>query len=260
MAEREPLLKRHKKQAPEPRPVQISIVVPALNEEESIGFLVREIANRTTGLPVREIIIVDDGSTDATALEVTKQRSAVPSVRLVRHQDRRGQSTATWTGISEAKGDLIVTLDGDGQNDPAGIALLWQAYQANASTTPRLMVAGQRQKRQDTVIRRLSSRIANTVRAWLLDDGVRDTGCSLKLFRRDDFLALPFFDHIHRFIPALMKASGVTIVLVDVAHRPRERGTSKYGLWDRLWVGIHDLVGVRWLIARMKKSVGIEER
>jgi dolichol-phosphate mannosyltransferase len=239
-------------------PLSISIVIPALNERECIGPLLREIAESTANLPITEIIVVDDGSDDGMGDVIRDLKSKLDKIRLVRHAQRRGQSTATYTGISAARGDLIVTLDADGQNDPAGIELLYTAYVREADRG-RIMVAGQRRKRQDNLVRRFSSRVANTVRRWILDDGVRDTGCSLKLFRRSDFMALPFFDHIHRFIPALMKASGVRIVIVEVAHRPRERGISKYGLWDRLWVGIHDLVGVRWLIARMRKDVGIEE-
>jgi dolichol-phosphate mannosyltransferase len=150
-----------------------------------------------------------------------------------------------------------VTLDGDGQNDPADMAVLFRALAQGE--TGRAMVAGQRLKRRDTLVRRVSSRIANTVRALFLHDNVRDTGCSLKLFRRQDFLDLPFFNHIHRFIPALMKASGVAVVLVDVGHRPRQGGQSKYGVWDRLWVGFHDLIGVRWLLKRQTGTVELED-
>lgn len=240
--------------------MRLSIVVPVLNEAESIGPLLREISAVAASLPVEDVIIVDDGSTDQTARTVLDLKGQVPGLRLVRHLARRGQSTAIHTGISRARGDLIVTLDGDGQNNPADIPLLLEAYrQKTATGGPRVLVAGQRTKRQDTTVRRWSSRIANTVRAAILDDGVSDTGCSLKLFRREDFLALPFFNHIHRFIPALMKATGVEVILVGVSHRPRERGTSKYGLWDRLWVGIYDLMGVSWLIRRTPPRVDIEE-
>lgn len=241
--------------------LNVSVVIPVFNEEDCIGPLLKEIAEHTRDLPIADVIVVDDGSSDGTASAVLAEKASLPQLRLIRHKTRRGQSTATLTGIANAKGDLIVTLDGDGQNNPADIALLFDAYKkATAAGNPRVLVAGQRKKRQDNFVRRASSRIANGVRAGLLDDGVRDTGCSLKLFRRADFLALPFFNHIHRFIPALMNASGVRLVLVDVSHRPRERGTSKYGTWDRLWVGIHDLVGVRWLISRMTAGVEIEEQ
>jgi dolichol-phosphate mannosyltransferase len=239
--------------------VRLSIVVPVFNEAESIGPLLREISAVASSLPVEDVIIVDDGSSDETANVVLGLKGRVPGLRLVRHLSRRGQSTAIHTGISRARGDVIVTLDGDGQNNPADIPHLFEAYQRAAAANPRLLVAGQRTTRRDNTVRRWSSRVANTVRSGILDDGVSDTGCSLKLFRRDDFLALPFFNHIHRFIPALMKATGVEVILVGVSHRPRERGTSKYGLWDRLWVGIHDLMGVSWLIRRTPQRVDIEE-
>lgn len=238
----------------------ISVVIPAFNERESIVRVLQEVADATVGLPIRDIVLVDDGSTDGTSGVVAELKPRIASLRLLRLDVRSGQSAATRAGISAAAGDLVVTLDADGQNDPAGIAVLYEAYVREAKSPGRVMIAGQRRKRQDNAIRRISSRIANTVRAWLLDDGVRDTGCSLKLFRRSDFLDLPYFDHIHRFIPALMKASGVRIVTVDVAHRPRERGVSKYGTWDRLWVGIHDLIGVRWLISRMRTTIEFKEQ
>jgi dolichol-phosphate mannosyltransferase len=242
--------------------VHLSIIIPVYNEEDCIVPLLREIAGVAAGLPVHEVIVVDDGSSDGTAKAVREIRAVLTGlhVRLLRHKERRGQSTATRTGISRAEGDLIVTLDGDGQNDPHDIALLLEAYRSASVGGAKVLVAGQRLKRRDNMVRRLSSRIANAVRSLVLDDGVRDTGCSLKLFRRQDFLDLPFFDHIHRFIPALMKASGAGIILVDVSHRPRERGISKYGIWDRLWVGLHDLVGVSWLVARGLKNVEVEEQ
>lgn len=242
--------------------LRISIVIPVFNEDECIGPLLEEIAALEGRIPLADVVVVDDGSADKTAERVVAMKGRVPGLRLVRHKDRRGQSTATRTGIAAARGDLVVTLDGDGQNNPADIPALFARFEQEVKGVGgahRLMVAGQRATRRDTFIRRLSSRVANGVRRSILDDGVRDTGCSLKLFRRDDFLALPFFNHIHRFIPALMKASGVRIVVQDVSHRPRERGTSKYGLWDRLWVGIHDLVGVSWLIRRTPPRVETEE-
>lgn len=240
--------------------MDISVVIPAFNERDSIARLLEEVSESTAALPVRDIVLVDDGSSDGTADVAAGLKPRMANLRLLRLEVRSGQSAATRVGIAAAAGQLIVTLDADGQNDPAGISVLHQAYLREARSNGRVMIAGQRRKRQDDVIRRISSRIANAVRAWLLDDGVRDTGCSLKLFRRSDFLDLPYFDHIHRFIPALMRASGVRIVTVDVAHRPRERGVSKYGTWDRLWVGIHDLVGVRWLISRMRTNFEFEER
>lgn len=237
-----------------------TVVLPAYNEEESIAVLLREIRNELDQLPVREIILIDDGSTDATTSRAIAEWKGVnSSLRIIRHGRRQGQSRALLTGIRAASHDLIITLDADGQNDPADFGKLFAAYAARQARFPRLIIAGQRLRRQDSFLRRLSSRIANSVRANILNDNVRDTGCSLKLFRRDDFLALPFFDHIHRFIPAMMKATGVTVALVDVSHRSRKAGRSKYGVWDRLWVGIHDLIGVQWLLKRQIANVDLEE-
>lgn len=235
-----------------------AIVLPAFNEEDSIGPLLREIRGAIEGLPVREVVLVDDGSTDDTAANAIAAWGRDPSLRVIRHGRRQGQSRALLTGIRAASQDLIVTLDADGQNDPADIATLIAAFTARQNVTARMIVAGQRMRRQDTLLKRISSRLANGIRASLLGDNVRDTGCSLKLFRRQDFLDLPFFDHIHRFVPALMKASGVAVVLVDVGHRPRKAGASKYGFWDRLWAGIYDLVGVRWLVKRQIANVELE--
>lgn len=236
-----------------------TIVLPAFNEEESIGSLLREIRDAIGTLPVREVVLVDDGSSDATVKRAIAAWGDDPRLRILRHGRRQGQSRALLTGIRAATQDLIVTLDADGQNDPADLEKMFAAYMARQTQSPRLIIAGQRLRRQDSLLRRLSSRIANGVRSAMLHDNVRDTGCSLKLFRRADFLELPFFDHIHRFIPAMMKASGVTVVLVDVGHRPRKAGLSKYGLWDRLWVGIYDLIGVRWLLKRQIVNVELEE-
>lgn len=237
----------------------VTVVLPAYNEAECIGRLLREIRDEMDHLPIREIVVVDDGSDDATAERAIAEASGIENLRVLRHGRRQGQSRALLTGIRAASNELIVTLDADGQNNPADLHTVFQRYIEAQSRTPRLMIAGQRRKRRDTFVRRISSRIANGVRSAMLHDEVRDTGCSLKLFRRDDFLELPFFDHIHRFIPAMMKASGVKIVLVDVDHRPRSGGKSKYGLWDRLWVGVHDLIGVRWLVKRQIAKVEMEE-
>lgn len=239
--------------------MSVSVVVPVYNEMECIGPLVAEIDTAAQGFPLEEIIIVDDCSDDETPAVLQNLKHKYPKLRIVHHTTRSGQSTGLWTGITYARGELIVTLDGDGQNNPADIPLLYNAYRPAAEKSKRVMVAGQRIKRQDNNIRRISSRIANKVRAFMLKDGVRDTGCSLKLFRREDFLSLPFFNHLHRYIPALMLARGVNLVLVDVSHRPRLQGQSKYGLWDRLWVGIADLFGVRWLLSRTKPVIEVTE-
>ena len=235
-----------------------TVVIPAYNEEECIGPLLLEVIGACRALPVREIVLVDDGSADRTYERAIAASGDNGMLRIIRH-GRRGQSRALLTGVRAASHDLIVTLDADGQNDPADFAKLFGAYVSRQAQTTRMIIAGQRLHRRDSLVRRLSSRIANRIRATLLNDNVRDTGCSLKLFRRQDFLELPFFDHIHRFLPAMMKASGVKVVLVDVGHRPRTAGLSKYGVWDRLWVGVHDLIGVRWLMKRQVASVELED-
>ena len=228
----------------------LSIVIPVKNEKENIGPLLAELAAVSKYLPVSEVIYVDDGSTDGT-LDVLKNfQSRYPFLRVISHDRSAGQSAALWTGVRAAGNDIVAMMDGDGQNDPADIRRLYDRYQAEAGGGASLMVMGQRLKRQDNFVRKLSSRIANTIRSFLLDDATRDTGCSLKLFRRQDYLKLPFFNHMHRFLPALMKREGIRVIHVDVSHRPRTRGVSKYGMWDRLWVGISDLLGVMWLQRR----------
>jgi len=230
----------------------LSVIVPVHNEAENIAHLVAEIAALATQVPIMEIVYVDDGSTDNT-LAVLKQVAATqPLLRIVAQTPRAGQSAATWTGVAAATQPVCVTLDGDGQNDPEGIVPMFATFMEASRHNPRIMVAGQRARREDNIIRKISSRIANKVRAKVLNDGVRDTGCALKMFRRDDYLALPYFDHMHRFLAALFIREGVAIHLSDVRHRPRMRGLSKYGIWNRLWVGIVDLFGVAWLQARAK--------
>lgn len=236
----------------------ITVVVPVLNEEKNIEPLIAEISS--TQAPVSEIIYVDDGSTDQTLSILKSLRCRYPALRIIRHDKRSGQSSALWTGIKAAGNDLIATLDGDGQNDPADIALVYKAYEKTMpACNGRVMVAGQRIKRQDSVAKKLSSRFANRLRSRMLKDSTRDTGCSLKMFRRRDYLDLPYFNHMHRFLPALMIRNGVKIVHVDVSHRPRTSGVSKYGTLDRALVGISDLLGVRWLQMRGPASVTTHE-
>lgn len=230
---------------PAPR---ISVVVPVKNEALNVLPLIREIEQACAPLGGFEVIYVDDGSTDDTAAQVLGARAARPWLRLVRHEASCGQSAAVRTGVQAAKGSVIVTLDGDGQNDPSFIPDLVKPLDNPAIG----LVAGQRLARKGAA-KRWQSRIANFVRGRVLKDGTRDTGCGLKAFRRDVYLRLPYFDALHRFMPALVKREGYGVAHVDVVDRPRHAGQSKYGLFDRLWVGILDLAGVWWLIRRRRR-------
>ena len=236
----------------------ISVVIPMLNEEANVASLVKEIQEASAWCPIHEIVLVDDGSTDQTAQKILELKQKDPRIRLIRHNTRSGQSAGLRTGIRAAKGPIITTLDGDGQNDPADIPALWKNWETDPSPA-MLMVAGQRAKRMDSLLKKFTSRIGNNIRRALLKDGVRDTGCSLKMFRRDDYLALPYFNHMHRFLAALYRREYGTIRLVDVSHRHRTSGISKYGFWDRLWAGIFDLVGVLWLQKRSAVQTRITE-
>jgi dolichol-phosphate mannosyltransferase len=230
--------------------MDLSIVIPVKNEAGNIAPLVAEImaALDSSGADY-EIIYVDDGSTDATAAEIAQLRAANARLRLVQHVKSCGQSAAIRTGVKAAHGIWIATIDGDGQNDPGDIPSLWQIAKA-APAKPPLLIAGHRTRRQDSSTKRRVSKIANAVRRRMLHDETPDTGCGLKLFPRALFLDLPYFDHMHRFLPALVLREGGVIRSLPVNHRPRERGASKYGVWDRLWVGISDLFGVMWLRRR----------
>lgn len=233
----------------------VSVIVPALNEAENIRPLVGEIMAALGDDPGLEIIYVDDSSDDDSSIIFSDLACEyVPRFKCVRHRTRCGQSTSVWSGVRYAKNPWIVTLDADGQNDPADIpAMLDKLFEAK---DPNLrLVAGWRQKRQDVWIKRVSSRIANRVRAGLLKDDTPDTGCGLKVFSREMFLTLPYFSHMHRFLPALVIRAGGEVVSVPVHHRPRTLGVSKYGFHNRLWVGIVDLFGVAWLQRRAKVPV-----
>ena len=227
----------------------LSVVVPIRNEAGNIAPLLAEIAAALDGRMAFEVVYVDDGSTDASGAELTRLRADRPWLRQIRHAQSCGQSAAIRTGVLAARAPAVVTLDGDGQNDPAFIP----ALEARLRETGCGLVQGQRVGRQDTGSKKLQSRIANAVRGAILQDGTRDTGCGLKCFRRDVYLALPYFDALHRFMPALVKRDGHGVELVDVVDRPRLTGVSNYGLLDRLWVGIVDLMGVRWLIRRRRR-------
>lgn len=235
----------------------VSIVVPVRNEAENIGPLIAEIAAALEGQWPFEVVYVNDGSTDGTEAELQRLMQMHPWLRRVRHRQSCGQSAAVRTGVSAARAPIVATLDGDGQNNPTFLPAMIRALETGQ---PRLgLVAGQRVGRKATGFKKLQSRIANTVRNAVLRDGTRDTGCGLKAFRRDVFLALPYFDGLHRFLPALVKREGYGIGYIDVVDRPRHAGVSNYGLWDRLWVGILDLAGVWWLIRRKKRVPEILE-
>ncbi len=197
-----------------------------------------------------EIVVVDDGSTDGTGAQLTRLTQLLPTLRVLKHTTNFGQSSATLTGIRHAKYPWIVTMDGDAQNDPNDISLLLTALEQHPHQHEPLLIAGNRKKRNDSLLRKLSSRIGNGVRSAILKDDCMDTGCSLKLFSKELFLTMPHFNHLHRFIPSLIKRAGGQIINIPVNHRPRTRGTSKYGVMNRLWVGIVDLFGVRWLMSR----------
>lgn len=227
------------------------------NEADNIAPLIAEI---TAALDARwnyEIIYVNDGSTDATAERLESAMKARKNLRQLRHAVSTGQSAAVRSGVRAARGAIVATLDGDGQNNPVFLPALISAIEQGGELTG--IAAGQRVGRKDTGFKKLQSRIANTVRNGILRDGTRDTGCGLKAFRRDVFLVLPYFDGLHRFLPALVRREGYGIVYVDVIDRPRHSGVSNYGFFDRLWIGIMDLAGVWWLIRRKKPTPEVTE-
>jgi dolichol-phosphate mannosyltransferase len=235
----------------------VSVVVPVKNEAGNIAPLIAEIATALGAGASFEIIYVNDGSSDATEAELLELMTSRHWLRQLKHAVSCGQSAAVRTGVTHARAPVVVTLDGDGQNDPAFIPALLKVLETGA---PRVgLVAGQRKGRKDTGFKKLQSRIANGVRGAVLRDGTRDTGCGLKAFRRDVFLALPYFDGLHRFLPALVRRENYDIGYVDVVDRQRRAGTSNYGLWDRLWVGILDLAGVWWLIRRKRRVPEVKE-
>jgi dolichol-phosphate mannosyltransferase len=229
--------------------VDLAIVIPVLNEEENIASLLDEIAAALAGRTGYEVIVVDDGSSDGTATVLAGCRARYPQLRVIRHAGRRGQSAAIDSGVSAAGRQWIATLDGDGQNDPADIPRLFDTARRQAA--PVCLVTGYRRQRRDSLLKRASSRIANAVRGFVLGDGTPDTGCGLKLFRRSVFMRLPRFNHMHRFLPALVQMQGGEVISVEVNHRERRHGQSKYGVGNRLWVGLVDLFGVFWLQRRV---------
>ena len=233
----------------------VSVVVPVKDEAGNVAPLAREIAAALKG-EAHEILFVDDGSSDGTATALGALKAEIPELRVLSHSRNLGQSRGIRTGVHAARGNIIVTLDGDGQNDPADIPKLLSALRADPDTA---MVSGVRIRRQDTASRRLASRLGNGFRSALLGDGATDTGCGLKAFRRQAFLDLPYFDHLHRFLIALMQREGGKVSFVPVNHRPRLTGASKYTNIGRLLVSVQDLLGVRWLQQRHGGKTDIRE-
>jgi dolichol-phosphate mannosyltransferase len=235
---------------------RVSVVVPVRNEAGNVGPLIGEIARAMAPLAPFEIVYVNDGSTDDTAAVLRRLTKEYAFLRIVDHAVSCGQSAAVPTGASFARAPIVATLDGDGQNDPVFLPALIASIERDPTVG---LVAGQRVGRKATGFKKLQSRIANAVRGAVLRDGTRDTGCGLKAVRRDVFLALPYFDGLHRFLPALVRRDGYRVAYVDVVDRPRLTGISNYGMWDRLWVGILDLMGVWWLVRRKKRVPQVSE-
>jgi dolichol-phosphate mannosyltransferase len=236
--------------------LDLSVVVPVHNEEDNVAPLIEEIVAALRGRARFEIVYVDDASRDQTGDKLRHALDYYPELRAIRHLQQSGQSTAVRNGVKEARGKWIATLDGDGQNDPADIPKLLAARDKGDPQTK--LYAGWRVNRQDSGSKRWASKFANAIRSWLLRDATPDTGCGIKLFEREAFLDLPYFDHMHRFLPALMQRAGWRTVSVPVNHRPRTAGASKYNNLNRALVGIADLRGMAWLIRRSRKT-GVEE-
>ena len=238
--------------SPETAAVAVSVVVPVRNERDNLAPLISEIAGALDGRWAYEIICVNDGSTDSTGEKLAELKQRYAQLRQIRHAASGGQSAAVRSGVRAARGAIVATLDGDGQNDPAFLPDLIAAVEKGAGRVG--LAAGQRVGRKDSGFKKLQSRIANGVRSAILHDGTRDTGCGLKAFPREVFLAMPYFDGLHRFLPALVRREGYDIAYVDVTDRSRHSGVSNYGFFDRLWIGIMDLAGVWWLIRRKKPT------
>lgn len=236
----------------QPTPL-LSVVIPARNEAANLPALIAGIEASLAPLGGFEIIVVDDASTDESVAVVQALQTSRPHLRLIRHDRAGGQSAGVHSGVSAARAPICLTLDGDGQNPPEELPKLAAPLLAPGSEAVGL-VAGQRVGRQDTAAKKWASRLANGLRGWMLKDGTRDTGCGLKGFRREGFLALPFFNHMHRYLPALFARDGWQVVHVDVSHRPRGAGRSNYSNLQRALVGAVDLFGVMWLIRRRKTA------
>jgi len=234
----------------------ISVVVPVYNEEGACADLAREIAAAFAGQS-HEMVFVDDASRDGTRAILVALKTELPTLRVITHGTNAGQSRAVRTGVMAARGEIVVTLDGDGQNDPADAPGL--ARRLAEGPAELGLVGGERVKRQDTTAKRVASRLANGIRKRLLNDQANDTGCGLKAFRRQAFLQLPYFDHIHRYLPALMIREGYQVAFAPVGHRPRTTGASKYTNLQRLWAALSDLTGVMWLNRRARRPGALSE-
>lgn len=248
---------KHPERKDEPRTTpRYSVVITVFDEEDNIDPVIEELypVMERLGEPF-EVVYCDDASRDRTAERLRTAQARHPNLRVVRHRDNHGKSVALWTAVDSARGEWLVMLDGDGQNDPADIPRLIDRLKASGARPMLRMIAGTRRKRQDTWLKRKSSRIANKIRSSILGDNTPDTGCGLKLCRRDAFLRLPRFDHSHRFLPALIQRDGGEVDFIDVIDRPRLAGQSKYGLRNRLFTGIVDLAGVYWLMRRPARPV-----
>jgi dolichol-phosphate mannosyltransferase len=237
---------------------EVSVVIPARDEADNITPLLTDVRAALEGRVDYEVVVVDDGSEDATPVRLHEAAREFPRLRSARHRAPSGQSASIWTGVRLARAPWIVMLDGDGQNDPADIPALLRARDAQ-SPGNLFLVCGYRRERHDPWVRRVSSRIANAASRRILHDGTRDAACGLKLFPRDAFLALPWFDHMHRFLPALFRRNGAEVLSVPVRHRERRHGRSHYGVNDRLWSGIVDTLGVLWLQRRARNPALAKE-
>ena len=236
--------------------IAISAIVPVHNEQDNVKKLLDEILSVSGLCGISEIIFVDDCSNDETAARLGKLEQEVKLLTVLSHQAQCGQSAAIYTGILHANSDWIVTMDGDGQNNPADISALVNALNSSGNKNIKLVNGNRNRKnnRQDSFVKKLSSKVANSIRSTLLQDDIPDSGCGLKLMCRATYLQLPYFNNIHRFTPALFIRTGAELLSVDVSHRPRERGSSHYGIWNRLWIGIIDLLGVSWLMRKGYKA------
>ncbi|MEL7130296.1 MAG: glycosyltransferase family 2 protein [Pseudomonadota bacterium] len=238
--------------------LEFSVIVPVFNEAGNVARLVEEISSALDGRAY-EMIFIDDASTDETRLELTSLKDRFPTLRVLRHRANAGQSRALRTGVMAARGRVIGTLDGDGQNDPQDLPELFRQLTRADAPSDLGLVMGFRAHRRDTIWKRIASRAGNGVRRWILKDDSFDSACGIKVVYRDLFLAIPYFDHMHRYMPALAMAEGRSVETRPVNHRPRDAGRSKYTNIGRLFDGFGDLNGVAWLLRRRRQTGGVDE-